>query len=244
LIVQLEFAATDVPQLLVWVKSPGLVPVNEMLTLVTALLVLLVSVKGCAVLELPTPMLPKLKLAGVSVTAPTPVPDSVDDCVPALSFTVIEAERDPAAVGVNVTLIVQLVFAASDVPQLLVCAKSPEFVPVTETLMPVSAEVVALVSVSGCDALVVPMFWLPNVKLAGVSVTPPTPVPASVDDCVPALSVTETVAEREPAADGVNVTLIVQLEFAATVVPQLLVCAKSPALVPVMATLTPVSAVV
>jgi hypothetical protein len=118
---QLEFAATDVPQLLVCVKSPEFVPVTETLTLVMAELVLFDSVNGCGEPELPTPMLPKLKLAGVSVTAPTPVPDSVDDCVPALSFTVIDAEREPAAVGVKVTLMVQLEFAASEVPQLLVC---------------------------------------------------------------------------------------------------------------------------
>ena len=64
----------------------------------------------------------------------------------------------PAAVGVNFTLTVQLEFAAMVVPQLLVCAKSPEFVPVTDTLMPVSAEAVPLVSVRGCGELVVPTF--------------------------------------------------------------------------------------
>jgi hypothetical protein len=39
-------------------------------------------------------------------------------------------------------------------------------------------------------------------------------------------------AARLPAAEGVKVTLIVQLAPAATLDPQLLVCAKSPALEP------------
>ena len=46
------------------------------------------------------------------------------DCVPALSVTVKLPFRVPTAVGLNVTLIVQLAFAASEVPQLLVWAKS------------------------------------------------------------------------------------------------------------------------
>jgi hypothetical protein len=63
------------------------------------------------------------------------------------------------------------------------------------------------------------------------------PVPVKVTDCgLPvALSAILIEAERLPLADGVNVTLIVQLPFAATELPQVLVCAKSPALVPVIA---------
>jgi hypothetical protein len=41
------------------------------------------------------------------------------------------------------------------------------------------------------------------------------------------------VAEREPVACGVKVTVIVQLPPAGTLPPQLLVCAKSPGLFPV-----------
>src|SRR5277367_4989553 len=108
--------------------------------------------------------------------------------------------------------------------------------------MPVRADVPPLVRVKGCDELVVPTFWLPYVKLLGVRVTVPTPVPDRVDDWVPALSVTVRVAERAPAAAGVKVTLMVQLEFAATDVPQLSVSAKSAALVPVIEMLTPVRA--
>jgi hypothetical protein len=51
------------------------------------------------------------------------------------------------------------------------------------------------------------------------------------------LSVTETEAVRVPLAEGVKVTLIVQLVPAATELPQVLVRAKSLALAPVSAML-------
>jgi hypothetical protein len=46
------------------------------------------------------------------------------------------------------------------------------------------------------------------------------------------LSVTASAAERLPLAAGVNMMLTVQLEFAASELPQVLVCEKSLALVP------------
>jgi hypothetical protein len=52
-----------------------------------------------------------------------------------------------------------------------------------------------------------------------------------------ALSEIVTVALRVPIAIGVKVTLIVQLAPTATELPHVLVCAKSPALAPVMAML-------
>src|SRR5664279_601524 len=70
------------------------------------------------------------------------------------------------------------------------------------------------------------------------------PVPVKALVWVPALSVTLRVADSELYVDGVKVTLIVQEEFPASDVPQLLVCAKSAALVPVTDTLMPVTAVV
>ncbi len=75
----------------------------------------------------------------------------------------------------------------------------------------------------------------------GVPVPPglPVPVPEKVTDCgLPvALSVRVRAAVKDPLAAGVKVTLIVQLAPAATLAPQLLVCAKSLGLVPVMAIL-------
>ena len=57
-----------------------------------------------------------------------------------------------------------------------------------------------------------------------------------------ALSATLSVALRVPVAAGVKVTLIVQLEPAATLDPQVLVCVKSPALVPETETLVTLNA--
>ena len=51
------------------------------------------------------------------------------------------------------------------------------------------------------------------------------------------MSVTVNVPLRAPVAVGVKVTLIVQFAPAATLEPQLLVCAKSPRLVPPIAML-------
>ena len=77
------------------------------------------------------------------------------DWVPALSVTLNLPCLTPTAIGLNVTLIVQLAFAASEVPQLLVWAK----LPVVLTVMPVRELVCRLVSVTACDGLVVPTCW-------------------------------------------------------------------------------------
>jgi len=69
--------------------------------------------------------LPKLKLVGAKLMpGATPVPDKVTVCgLPlALSVTVIVPDWLPVAVGVNVTLMVQFAPAATDVPQVLLCA--------------------------------------------------------------------------------------------------------------------------
>lgn len=61
-------------------------------------------------------------------------------------------------------------------------------------------------------------------------ITGAVPVPPSVTVCglLEALSVIVNEPLRVPLAVGVNVTFTVQLELAATLAPQLLVCAKSP----------------
>ena len=86
-----------------------------------------------------------------AAVAVTPVPERLAVCgLPlALSVTDKDAERAPVAVGANVTLMVQLELAASDVPQLLVCAKSPLLVPVTAMLEILSAAPPEFVSVTG-----------------------------------------------------------------------------------------------
>jgi len=85
-----------------------------------------------------------------------------------------------------------------------------------------------LVSVTGCDALVVLVCWLVNVRLEVDRLTAgaAAPVPVRVMECGDpvALSVIVTAAVRVPTAVGVNVTLIVQVPLlAATVLPQVFV---------------------
>jgi hypothetical protein len=94
-----------------------------------------------------------------------------------------------------------------------------------------------LFRVTVCAALAVPTFWLLKVRL--VAVTPavgalPVPVRLTVCGLPVALSAMLTEAVRIKGAVGENVTLIVQLPPAATELPHVLVCPKSPALVPVM----------
>lgn len=75
-----------------------------------------------------------VRLVGENVTAGnTPTPVNGSDCglLGALSVMVTAAFLVPVAVGVKVTLIWQLPYAGTDVPQLLVWAKSPLFGPVT-----------------------------------------------------------------------------------------------------------------
>ena len=73
---------------------------------------------------------------------------------------------------------------------------------------------------------------MPNVREVGerLAVDPETPDPVrlAVWGLLVALSVTVRVPVRVPVAVGVKVALIVQLDAAATLDPQVLVCAKSP----------------
>jgi len=154
--VQLFFGATEVPQLLVWEKSVGLVPVSTMLLMVMASPPLAsVRVMFCGVLLVPTVCAAKVKLVGENDAAVL-VPASVTVKVPALVVMVKVAARWLILVGLKVTLIVQLLLAARDAPQLLVCEKSPGSAPPMAMLEIVMADVVPLLSVTVCAALVVP----------------------------------------------------------------------------------------
>ena len=85
-----------------------------------------------------------------------------------------------------------------------------------------------------------PTTWLAKVRLVGERLTAgavPVPVRLTLWGLPVALSVRVTAAVRVPLAVGVKVTLIVQLAPAATLEPQVLVWAKSLALVPVSAML-------
>jgi hypothetical protein len=73
----------------------------------------------------------------------------------ALSATLIEAVRAPLAVGLNVTLIAHVPDAATLVPHVLVCEKSPALAPVIVTPVMVSAAVLVFESVIVCSELAV-----------------------------------------------------------------------------------------
>jgi hypothetical protein len=163
---------------------------------------------------------------------PTPVPVRLMVCglpVPS-SVTVTAAVRVPSAVGVKVTEMIQLAPTASAVPQVLVCAKSLAFVPVTAMGLVNATEPFA-VTVTVMAALVVLRYRLGRVRLEGVNVrVAAVPVPERLTDWgLPlAVSVIVRVPESAPIAVGVKVTSMVQVALAATVLPQLLVSAKSP----------------
>jgi len=112
------------PQKLVSVKSP----VTVMLFRVRKAAPVFMILMSAAPLVVPTVCVPKLKLVGVRTTvdaADAPVPVRVIACGDpvALSVMVTAAVRVPEAVGVNVTLMVQLpLFAATVLPQVVVSA--------------------------------------------------------------------------------------------------------------------------
>ena len=79
----------------------------------------------------------------------------------ALSVTVNVALREPVAVGVKVTLMVQVPLAAKVEGlrgQLLVCPKSPGLVPVKPMLVMANAVPLGFESVTAWAALVAPRF--------------------------------------------------------------------------------------
>jgi hypothetical protein len=202
------------------VVAPAKSPVVAMLLNVTATPPVLDAVTVCAGLVVPTVWLGKVSDVGIIVivpvcVAPVPVRPTACGLPVALSAILIEAVRVPAAVGLNVTLIVQFAVAASDAGQVLVWAKSPALVPVTLTLVIVNAALPLLVSVMLCAALVVPTVCELKVKLVGASVTAgplaPVTVPVAVTvtldvPSVVRISVCETAPPDAPVG-GANVTV-------------------------------------
>jgi len=93
------------------------------LVMVNAAVPLLVRVTVWAVLVVPRDWLPNATLVGERLTAgAVPVPERPTVCglLGALSVRVTEAALLPVAVGVKVTLIVQLAPAATELPHVLV----------------------------------------------------------------------------------------------------------------------------
>ena len=152
---------------------------------------------------------------------PVPVSGTVRGLPLALSVIVMVPVRTPVAVGVNVTLIVQVIPAGTDAPHVFVSAKSPE--PVIETIfstrLPLFLSVIVL-----AGELVVVTSWLPKSKLVGVRTATgafAVPVPVSVANCglLGSTSVKTSSADSADATEGVKVTLTVHEAPAARLAP-------------------------
>jgi|HubBroStandDraft_1064217.scaffolds.fasta_scaffold16672_1 hypothetical protein len=130
-IVQFAVGATLLVQLLSVPKSAMLLVTLET---VSAAAPVLVTVSVCGSPVVPTYCAGKLMLEGDKVTEackPTPVSGIACGLLEAPSVMVTAAFRFPPAVGVKVTVMVQLVVEGSELGQLLVSAKSLLFGPVT-----------------------------------------------------------------------------------------------------------------
>ena len=159
---------------------------------------------------------------------PVPVKFTVCGLPVALSVMVRLAVRLPVAVGAKVTLIAQLAPAATELPQVVVSAKSPLLAPVIAILVTLNDTAPVLVNVTMRAALVVPTPWLPKLTLVGerlIAGVAPVPVRLTVCGLPLALSETVTLAVLVPTANGVKVTVMVQLVPAAREVGQVLVWA-------------------
>jgi hypothetical protein len=160
--------------------------------------------------------------------APVPVKVTICGLVLALSVMVNVPLSGPVVVGAKLTLMVQFVPAARVeelAGQLLVSEK----LALVTMLVIVRGTVPVLLTVTGCEALVVPTPWLPKEgRLEGETVTVgAAAVPLKVTIWVPALSVIVRVpGSADTAVVEVNVTLIVQAPPAPMPVPQVLVWAK------------------
>lgn len=177
-----------------------------------------------------------------------------------LSVTVSVAVRVPVAAGVNVTVIRHvpngLIVPAVGHVVAGVIVNSEAFVPLIEVPLTIKAtEELVSVKVEVFAALVVPTVTPPKLMDAGKSVAvgnpeplPPVPDRATVCDPPVVLSKTFKVAERDPVAAGVKVTVKRQVASGFTVpeVGQVLdaLSLKSLAFVPVMVTLLMLSAIV
>src|SRR5664279_2444681 len=106
-----------------------------MRVIVNVVLPVLVSVVG-STLDPPSPTVPKFSLGGEKLTTvPAPARRTVCGLASALSLIERVAVRIPICIGVKVTFTVQLAPGATELPQLLVWEKSPEFAPLIVMLV-------------------------------------------------------------------------------------------------------------
>jgi hypothetical protein len=185
-----------------------------------------VRVTVLAALVVPTSRLAKVRVVGATVAGAKPVPVRViaGGFEEALSVTISDAVRLPAAEGENETVIVQLLLAPNvsgllgQVPPAV--EKSAALAPELPMLVIVRGAVACtFLRVSVFVALVAPSYSFPKARLVGSSVTGTTPAPLRVTGAglEEALSVTMSDAGLLPATVGVNVIVIVQLWPAPTV---------------------------
>jgi hypothetical protein len=149
--VQLAFCANVVVQLLVWLKSP----VAGEIAIVETLPLFAVSVTDCDALVVFVTWFVYVSDPELSPRAggntPVPLNEIVCGLPKPVDVTVIEPVRVPAAVGVKVTVMVQVPPWAIVAGQLFVCPKSPV---AAETDIAPTPPLFA-VSVTVCDGLVV-----------------------------------------------------------------------------------------
>jgi hypothetical protein len=133
-----------------------------MLLRLSAAVPVLLRVTTWAALVDPTNWPAKVRLPGATpAIGATAVPVKLTDCVLAaapVAFSVTERVpvRVPVAVGLKLTVMVQLAPAAKEVPHILLSAKSPPLVPAIVTLVMESATELVLERVRVCVALGLP----------------------------------------------------------------------------------------
>jgi len=199
--------------------------------MVTELPLLLVTVMVLAALVAPIPVEENFSVVGLKLSGTAgpdlPFPESATSCglnAPPVAMASAPSIV-PSEVGANVTAMVQLDDAPSEVPQVPpVMEKSA--LAVELRLMAVLS---LLVTVTVFDAEW-PTATVPKFKLAGLNESGVVPLPVSVTSCglvaAPSLKVSAPVTA--PAILGLKVTLTVQLLLAARELEQLLVAVKSP----------------
>jgi hypothetical protein len=174
------------------------------------------------------------ELGAMEKSSPVPVRLTVCGFPIPLSLIVSVPVLTPLATGSKKTPIAHLEPDERLLPHELIWPKSEGLV-VTPVM--ISGTVPVFMSVTVCGKPLVPTYWFGNVMLEGETLTmgvKALPVSNTAWGLSRALSVIVTEAVRVPELVGEKTTLIVQLASAITLVPQVLVCVKSPLLAPLM----------